>query len=404
VTAEQPEPPGADAVEWVHYDPNWRQFIGCILALVRIHHGDDLPDDVADGIAAALVACVHGEPADRIPRWYTNPNLMHAWLSAHVGAATGDGALVEAGEARLEVVAGRFDRYGDVDEYNSPTYDGIDLFALALWTAHPPTERFAEAGASMAERMGERIATLYDPAFGTTCGPYIRAYGIDPRRYVSLFGLCAAAVGEPADRVLPPVLDGATVHVHDLFFLAVLERLAPELRRHLRVEAVTAPRRREQRFGAGVVAHHDLRPGLAVGWETGRRHDASLHQYVPFTAHAGTDDGPVALGVMVPAETAWVDVRCVDDPAAPDGPRTFEVHAAGRTDRVGLRIVTDPVAPAVDDTGAAIGPVRVLWARPPRDVVERATPAGHEVRASWNGADGGVVATIELSASAPAAG
>lgn len=401
VTSEQPDPPGADAVEWVHYDPNWRQFIGCILALVRLHHGDALPDDLADGIVSGLVSCVHGEPADRIPRWYTNPNLMHAWLSAHVGAATGDSSLVESGEARLEVVAERFERYGDVDEYNSPTYDGIDLFALALWTAHPPTDRFAAAGARMGGRMGERISALYDPAFGTTCGPYIRAYGIDPRRYVSLFGLCALVVGEPADRVLPAVLDADTVHVHDLFFLGVLERLAPELRVHLRFEAVTSPRHREQRFGAGVVAHHDVRPDLALGWEAGRRHQTSLHQYVPFTAHVATPDGPVALGVMFPSDTEWIDVHPLDGPDGPGGARQFAVHAAGRAERVGIRVVAEPTPAHLDADGLHHGPLRVTWGRPPVDVVERTTPAGHEVRVTWDDTAASPVARIEISASGP---
>jgi hypothetical protein len=419
VTAEQPEPPGADAIEWVHYDPNWRQFIGCILALVRLHHGEALPDDVADGIATALVGCVHGEPPDRIPRWYTNPNLMHAWLSAHVGVATGDPSLVVSGEARLEVVAERFERYGDVDEYNSPTYDGIDLFALALWTASPPTDRFAAAGASMAERMGERISALYDPAFGTTCGPYIRSYGIDPRRYVSLFGLCALVAGEPADRVLPPALGDETVHVHDLFFLSVLERLGAELRRNLRFDPVTARRRRAQRFGAGVVAHHELRPSLAVGWEAGRRHDASLHQYVPFTAHAATAEGPIALGVMVPPETAWVDVHRVDDhrvdvhrvddhrvdePSDPGGPGPFEVHASGRADRVGIRVVTAPERARRDDAGLDHGPVRVTWLRPPAEVVERSTAAGHEVLVTWDDPADGPVARVDVTVNGPATG
>ena len=60
-SAEQPEPPGDDAVEWLHYDPNWRQFLGCTLALCAIVHGDVLPRDVTDGINVALHRCIDGE-------------------------------------------------------------------------------------------------------------------------------------------------------------------------------------------------------------------------------------------------------------------------------------------------------------------------------------------------------
>jgi hypothetical protein len=403
VTAQQPDPPGDDAVEWVHYDPNWRQFIGCILALVVLHHRPSLPGHLVEQVGAAIARCVHGEPPSRIARWYTNPNLMHAWLTAHVGVATGDDALVEAGEERSALIAERVERYGDVDEYNSPTYDGIDLFALALWTAHPPTERFALAGASIAERMGERISTLYDPGLGTTCGPYIRAYGLDPRRYVSLFGLCAYVAGEPAERVLPSHLDEHTVHVHDLWFLPLLHRLGPEFSRHLHLEPVTAPRTYHQRFSA-AIASHLLLPGLAVGWESGRRHAASLDQYAPFTAHVETGSGPFAVGVMVPRDTAWIDVHRTDAPGAGEDHLHFEVVAVGQADRTRIRIVVDPNTVRLDPHGVECGPVRFDFARQPSEVTERTTPAGHEVRVTWAGSDPATGPVTRISVSAPGAG
>ena len=50
VTAEQADPPGDDAVEWLHYDPNWRQFLGMILLVTLLDHGRHLPPDVAAGV------------------------------------------------------------------------------------------------------------------------------------------------------------------------------------------------------------------------------------------------------------------------------------------------------------------------------------------------------------------
>ncbi len=102
----------------------------------------------------------------------------------------------------------RFERFGDVDEYNSPTYDGIDLFAFALWTAHPPTPTYERSGAAVLAHLGARISTLYHPRLGAMCGPYIRAYGLDLQRYVSLVGIWLHIVGEsptvdPADDARP---------------------------------------------------------------------------------------------------------------------------------------------------------------------------------------------------------
>jgi hypothetical protein len=349
-SAEQSEPPGDDAVEWVHYDPNWRQFLGVTLALCTIVHGDVLPADVTDGINAALRQCVAGEPDDRIPRWYTNPYLMHAWLQGHVATITGDIELRAAAHTRLAVPMERLLRYGDLDEYNSPTYDGIDMLALGLWAMYPPTDGYADAASTMLPAVGARISTLYHPRFGTSTGPYIRAYGLDPTTYVSLSGLLYSVCGEPPERVLPSPIVADTVHVHDLYFLPLLDHMAPVLRPHLRLAAVDAERHHVQRF-RDSVGQSLLRPDLAVGWDSGRRHDASIDQYVPFTAHVAEADGSVtALGIMLSPDTAWVDVERVGD-------LEFVVSASGRSGTVGLRLVGS--RPRVDGDRFAVGRIDV---------------------------------------------
>lgn len=350
-SAEQPEPPGDDAIEWVHYDPNWRQFLGVTLALCAIVHGDVLPADVTDGINTALRHCVAGEPDDRIPRWYTNPYLMHAWLQGHVATITGDIELRAAAHTRLAVPMERLLRYGDLDEYNSPTYDGIDLLALGLWAMYPPTDGYADAASTMLPQVGARISTLYHQRFGTSSGPYIRAYGLDPTAYVSLSGLLYSVCGEPPERVLPSPIVADTVHVHDLYFLPLLEHLAPVLTPHLRLTPVVDERHHVQRF-RDSVGQSLLRPDLAVGWDSGRRHDASIDQYVPFTAHVAEADGSTtALGIMLSPDTAWVDVERVGD-------LEFVVRAAGRDRTVGLRLVGS--RPRVDDDRLAVGRIDVM--------------------------------------------
>jgi hypothetical protein len=378
VSAEQPDPP-EDAVAWLHYDPNWRQFLGCILAVCAIEHGDVLPDDVLAGIATAVERCVAGEPDDRIPRWYTNPNLMHAWLQAHVAAATDDVELRGAALVRASSAMERMLRYGDVDEYNSPTYDGVDLFALGLWATHPPYEGLADAASTMLPTIGRRMSTLYHPTFGASCGPYIRAYGLDPTRYVSLSGLLYSTLGEPTEVVLPEPIDAHTVHVHDLYFLPLLHHVAPALRPHLTLAPVDVERNHEQRFRTSV-ARSVVRPDLAVGWDFGRRHETSLDQYVPFSIHAvdadpDADGSTIAFGIMLPPETAWVDVERVGD-------LEFEVRAGGRAGSVGLRLVSNRPA-TWDGTSVTVGPVTVQFDTAPDDSAAVQTPAGHELHVSW---------------------
>jgi len=384
VTAEQHDPPGADAIEWVHYDPNWRQFVGCILALIALHHGPHLPGDVRSGIDKALARCVHGEPDTRIAPWYTNPNLMHAWLLGRVGRATGDGSMSRAGEQRVRHIMERFERYGDIDEYNSPTYDGIDLFALALWATHPPTPAYERSGQLVLARLGARISTLYHRGLGAMCGPHIRAYGLDLRSYVSLVGIWLHIAGEPAPSILPAALDQDTVHIHDLYFLPIVQQLAPAVLDHLALHELTSPRRHVQRFG-DVCAESVLRADLAVGWEYGRRHDASLDQYVPFTADLMVDGEPSSVGVMVPDETAWIDVRRAGHVGQVQDPDdlAFDMRAAGRDDRVGLRIVAGSEATVGPDR-VMLGAVAICFDVPPDAIVQDRTPIGHEIHVTWN--------------------
>lgn len=375
VAAEQPEPPGDDAVEWMHYDPNWRQFLGCILMLCALEFGEVLPADVTHSIAEALRGCVGGEPDERIPRWYTNPNLMHAWLQGHLATATDDLELRAAAHARIAVQMERLLRYGDIDEYNSPTYDGIDLLALGLWVAHPPTDAFRDAAATMLPRIGERISTLYHPRFGTTCGPYIRAYGLDPRRYVSLSGVLFSTLGEPHDLVLPSPIRPDTEHVHDLYFLPLLRCLAPSLRPHVRFAAAVGERTHLQRFRQ-AVAESLLRPDLAVGWDRGRRHEASLDQYVPFSAHVAQPDGSTAvIGIAVPAETAWIDCHRAAD-------LEFTITATGRQGSVGVRIV-GATAADLDGDIVTVGPAVVRFGSPPTEIAGASSPNADELHLGW---------------------
>lgn len=359
VTAEQPVPPD-DALEWLHYDPNWRQFLGTVLLVTLFDHGADLPPDLVAAMWDAVARCARGEPADRIPDEYTNPNLLHAWVEAHAGRHADDAAMVDRGVARARRSMDRLEAIGDVDEYNSPTYDGVDLLAAALWTTFPPAEEFLRWGTELGRTLVARISTLFDPGLRAVCGPYSRAYGIDLDRYVSLLGLWLA--GEDAEGVLPPDLDAGTDHVHDLFFLPLVERLAGGLDASWDLRPVEEARRHVQPVG-GVTATSLLRPGCAVGWATGPVPAVANDQYLPFTVHAAHGAEVVALSARPSAGGGRVDVR-----EAGDG--SIELTMDGDV------TWTCSTAPSVLDGGLTVGPVHVTWDG----------HAGHEVSATATGA------------------
>jgi hypothetical protein len=175
--------------------------------------------------------------------------------------------------------------------------------------------------------------------------------------------------------VLPSPIDAATVHVHDLYFLPLVEHLAGVITPHLSLAGVTGERSHAQRF-RDSIAESLLRPDLAVGWDRGRRHEASLSQYVPFSAHLAEADGTTtAFGVMLPPETARVDVERVGD-------LEFAIRAGGRSDSVGLRIVVDSTAEATA-AGVSAGRCRIDVDTPAAHVEETTTAIGSEVHLRW---------------------
>lgn len=320
VTAEQPPPPEEGAVEWLHWDPNWRQFIGVGLALVVARHAQTLDGELVDALVAAVRRCVAGEPDDRIPPWYTNPDLLHAWLTGWLGTGDDDPALLAAGEDRARAAVARVERHGDVDEYSSPTYDGVDLLAAGLWAARPPSPAFAELGTTLLDVLGRRIGALFHADLGAMCGPYIRTYGLGLDRYVALVAPWLVAAGAPVERVLPWPLDASTDHVHDLWSVPLVALLAPTVVPHIDLRT-DLPRRHEQRFGP-VVATSVLGGDVALGAETGRRPEFAREQHVPVTVHhatgwvgAAAGDGAVGLDATVDGTSA-VDAVVVPAPGA----------------------------------------------------------------------------------------
>ncbi|MBV8161287.1 MAG: hypothetical protein JO265_10225 [Acidimicrobiia bacterium] len=372
VTAEEPAPSGG-ARAWHQYDPNWRQFLGCILAYTIERYASELPQHLVDAVEQAVSGCVIGEPDGRIPAWYTNPLLMHAWLCGWIGRRRNDSAAMQRAQGLLDSITSRLDQYGDVDEYNSPTYDGVDLLAVALWCVSPPTASFEQAGRRIARAIGSRLSTVFHPGLAAICGPHIRAYGLELDRYVSLAGQWLALAGADCSRVLPFPLDAATPHVHDLYFLPMLASSALPILGHLQIETVSDGRRHEQRFDS-VVAVSQLAPPSALGCERGRTPRFARDQYVPFTAHFGGDP-PGAVGVKLADATASVD-------AIPLGETSAVLRASAKDDTVELVVIFGD-DPSRDGAAFRLGRLTLQLEVAPDQTDEATTSNGTEVRLLW---------------------
>ena len=283
---ETPRPkPGA--VMWVDFDPNWRQFVGTTFTLLLQlgHAGENLDEALRKRMRTAVARAVLGEPLDRVPPTYSNIALMRAWLEVEFDRP---GALDYA-----TAVVAAFDIHGTFEEYNSPTYYGIDLFALALWRDHSSSAELRAAGARLEEVLWRDIARWYHPTLRNLCGPWSRSYGMDMRRYVSLLGLwMVPLLGDAA----PFPAEGAPLeHSHDFALGPLIDYLGA----HVPPDAMRAM--------TSFAGDHELEQVIAdtphrvaSGWlvaeimaggERGGLPASARGQYHPATAHWTLPDG-----------------------------------------------------------------------------------------------------------------
>jgi len=122
-----------------------------------------------------------------------------------------------------------YKQYQAFPEYNSPTYAGTDLFALALWRNYGATEQTRSRGMEMEAGLWRETANLYNANLRNISGPYDRSYGMDMRSYISVTGLWLRTVLDedraPLAKIEPPV-----DHVADLWFaspIVVLDTAIP---------------------------------------------------------------------------------------------------------------------------------------------------------------------------------
>jgi hypothetical protein len=363
---------------WIEYDPNWRQFLGTAFALMLREHGELLPAQLTRRMEEAIRLARTGESSDRVSASYTNIALMKSWLEVEADEPRGL-------ELARQIVEG-FRRHESFDEYGSPTYYGIDLYALALWRAHSRAAELRDWAAEMWDALWRDIARFYHAGLRNLAGPYTRSYGMDMRRYAATLGLWVWA-GVGAAHAPFPDPDRPFDHAHDfamapsvaLLTARLVEPIPDDARPHLErfqeerlVERgiSESPRRRASAW---------LTEDLAIGAESSevdwhdfdQHHPATLHWRIPAARESEPDqvgwlrvrhDGPLDAR----AETGALHLA-LGAPRDRDGGGTrLELFAPGvasdafatpgrwELPGLALRVESDAPAPAVEATGPSI--------------------------------------------------
>jgi len=318
----EPPPPAENPVVWRDYDPNWREFIGTTLALMLIEYEPLLPADLTPRIDIALRRAIAGTLERDVPASYTNIALMTAFLLQFGAARFGEPAWLATAERLAGEVLARFQVNSAFDEYNSPTYYGIDLYALALWRSYAASPLLRRAGAEIEGALWRDIAQFYHAGMRNIAGPYDRSYGMDLRRYVACLGMWIwLATGY--ERAPFPDLTGTLEHAWDFAIAPVLAlvglRMPDDARAHFvafqgqrQVEHVIAsdPRR---------VATAWIGATVMLGAEDSHSTHRVNEQFHPATIHWLIDAdtiGWIRLRHSVPID-AWAEpnrlaITCAD--------------------------------------------------------------------------------------------
>jgi hypothetical protein len=307
---EDPTPAKGGAM-WESYDPNWREFIGTTFALILIEFPDRVSPYTAQRMYAAIDRAVNGEISQkRLVPTYSNVALMHGFLWSFAAEHDHRRDWREQSAHWSTEVYRLFRRHDAFDEYNSPTYYGVDLYALALWSSYGASPHMRAMGQRMEVRLWREIADSYNPGLHNLCGPFDRAYGIDMESYVSLFGVWMRSFADAGTAPLPPI-SAETDHVADIWFAPHAALLNPHvppdvMKKLVYFQGEHGLRKRVE--GPRIVTAWIGQNLMYGGETTGKTRGADpSKQFVPATIHWRTPAG--TLGWVSAVESSALDAK-----------------------------------------------------------------------------------------------
>ena len=185
-------------VTWKTYDPNWREFIASafavILALFEEKLSAELIEEMEDAMKLCVSASIDRQKAGLSPM-NTNIELMHIFICDYYGTRFQMAEVQQHAQAVLADFYRNYQEFHAIAEYNSPTYCGVDLYALALLRAFGSTEEVRKQGTALEEGLWEDIAKFYNPSLDQISGPFSRCYEMDLNIHTSMPTLLYLALG-----------------------------------------------------------------------------------------------------------------------------------------------------------------------------------------------------------------
>lgn len=180
------------------FDQNWREFIGCDLIIIRDKYKALLSKEMIDAIEEGLIHAAKGARVRNVSPDYTNISIMSAFLMEYVGTEFKIDELKQTGLQKARDIYKLYRKYNTFSEYNSPTYYGVTLVALAFWREMAFSEEIRKMGATLEKEFWHEIANFYNPNLKNMPGPYFRGYGMDMGKYFAITGMWIAIAVDDA--------------------------------------------------------------------------------------------------------------------------------------------------------------------------------------------------------------
>lgn len=180
---------------------------------------------------------VGGVDGDNLYPCYSNPWLMRTILQNWVGARVGDTNLTRSGERFAQELYDLWSMHHTLSEFNSPTYSGVAMWALALWSKYSSEQSLLKKYApEILTASWDELAQLYNANIKNLAGPWDRSYGYNMKEYTSLVGAVIwGAVGR--DYAPIPKKTSGMYHGDDFAFYPLFAMSMPEMLKYLSPES-----------------------------------------------------------------------------------------------------------------------------------------------------------------------
>lgn len=185
---------------WISYDPNWREFIACVCAIVTAEFATLVPGTLLErmdqAMELAVQASIDRRMSDAIPM-NTNIELMHIFITHYYGHRLNRTEWIRHSDEQAEAFLREFDQFGGTfAEFNTTTYYGVDLSVLGMWRKYAFTERLTEIGHKIEAGLWNNIALYYNANLENLSGPFARAYDMEMREHSSIGVFLYLLLGE----------------------------------------------------------------------------------------------------------------------------------------------------------------------------------------------------------------